>query len=328
MKNPGNFLFLAAMIIAFFITSASCHERLSVDSADRHSGSEPQSRYADPEIEVQVEEEVIDNDEAERAAPPVHNEVAFAHKLIFSDTPRMGRKWRGGIRSRDIFMWDMYFNFGDIVLMDIVYAGIPQEFIRALAEDTNITFTDNMVLLTLKSRPLTISLPFADYDLAGGLKAYGSKFHVSTQDDGPLFEEEDGAVSIFAVQSMTFSERSILNIYSSLAFRSHEIGNGEQRLSATYYLIPGAKVFIGGKKRWSFNTELYLMNPLELPIKSFQLALDEDNNEFYNIGRDIVTFVFYGFSYARRNFTIDLYFGNHPSFSPPYIPFFGFGWNF
>ncbi|MBD3343859.1 MAG: hypothetical protein GF401_02205 [Chitinivibrionales bacterium] len=267
----------------------------------------------------------------------------FAHKLFFSETPEIGHPWRGGIRTnitsvklieeRDdgatmdtavlpLPIFDFYFTFAQIMTIDILYAGIP------IFETGSMTLGDNFSLITLKSCPYTVPFNGHAYKAGGGLKLYGAKSQITDHlgDGFPL--EEDRALGLFATQGLTFNNRHRINLYSSLNFRNQGSASGNTRLITTYYLAPAYRIYWGKKLDWSFRFEYYMMNPVDLPLRLFQILGSEDNLDFYNPDRLMFSLLFWGFSYNTRHLRIDLTLINHISFADrPYL-MLGFGWDF
>jgi hypothetical protein len=63
-------------------------------------------------------------------------------------------------------------------------------------------------------------------------------------------------------------------------------------------------------------------------MKILQFAFDEDALDFYNVTRDMYSFMFYGFEYQGEHVRVDLHLASHITFQSIIVPMVGFGWNF
>jgi hypothetical protein len=254
---------------------------------------------------------------------------AFCNKVIYTETPDIGVKWRGGLRNLSLFSWDMYFNIGNILTADYLFTGLREHHFHDSTSGDSMTFADNMSIFTLKSRPLRIKGEKLVYKVGGGLKLYGANAEYHNQYGEGLEPAHDAAAVLFITQSwfLPRTQRHLLNLYTSLSLRSDTLSTGAVRTWATIYFVPAYRVYFGKTRHWSFGIEYYLMDPQTLPFKSIQYAIDPDW-EFFNPDQQWVSFMFYGFSFTTRHARFDIGVGNHISFSAPYIPMIGFGWNF
>lgn len=266
---------------------------------------------------------------------------AFSHKLIFSETPDAGVRWRGGIKLRLYFFsfdgeetageeggvlplpqLDFFWNMGGILTLDMVIAGIPR-----IAGDNGDTIQDSYSLMSIKSKPFSRELRGLPWRIAGGAKLYSASSQFQDSLGEGLPRERDGAVGVFVTQDVRLGRRHRGNLYTSVNFRRKRIGSSPT-LSATWFVVPGYRLSLDQCDRWSLGLEYYLMNPEKLPIKFIQYAADEDRTEFHNINRSVVTFLFWGGSYHSRRVRVDFTLGHHPTFQGPVIPSATFGWNF
>jgi hypothetical protein len=269
---------------------------------------------------------------------------AFPTKLIFSETPEIGYKWKPGLRVRlgaayftmndtariiPFPVVDLYWNIANILAADLIYVGVPRITAnRDTSTNDSTTLADNFKIISLKSRPWTFNFPYTRIGIAGGIKWYSAAAELkNTAKPEESYNKKDGALSIFAASSALLAGFNYFNLYSSLSFRSQN-----SRIYSTYYLVPGYRIYLGKRKMCSLGIEYFIMNPRQLPIKSIQYLSDADNLEFENLSQQAVTFLYYGFSFATRKIFADFNFGNHPSFfvsgKGPLFLSMGFGYNF
>lgn len=314
---------------------------IEIDISEKEKDEElsdiKQDKKENVKSEDEDKEEDGDNDkekedEEKRKYDNIHDK-AFPNKIIFSETPEIGRKWRGGIRFYDLFaVGDLYWNIADFLSIDATYASAGFLIRAAVRADgrpvDSMNIKDNFLLISAKSRPFVLKFNNYVFKAGGGLKYYRSASAFLDEYGEGIPEETDQSVNVFTTSALSLNDRLYLNLFLSGAFRTRELSDGETKLHATIFAVPGGRVFIGKKKRWSFGMEYYLMNPEQLPIKTIQYTVDEDNIDFYNPDRKLVSFLFWGFSYSSRKIRIDLNIGSYSIIYPPYLPFIGFGWNF
>jgi hypothetical protein len=248
----------------------------------------------------------------------------FSNRIIFSQTPEIGEKWHGGIRTNDLLAWEAYWNCADIFSLDFFRAGVKELTFRGENGDT-ITLTDYLTQISIKSRPLYATIWNNPYAIAAGITLQSSAFNFQNQFGEGIFSDPSGELSLFAAQSWFFNRRHYFNLATIATFIKTE---GMEKPVTTIYLIPGYRYFIDKKQSWSFDIEHYFMNPIELPYKTLQYMFDSENNEFYNPEQRFVSFTFWGFSYSRKHLRIELHLGHHISFIGPIIPMAGIGWDF
>lgn len=242
------------------------------------------------------------------------SQKAFPNKLIFSETPEMGRKWRGGIRMTDIIVWDMYFNFSDWFRLDILSSGFSD-----IGDDT-IRITDKFSSITFQSRPfINMDIYNNPYKVAGGIKLYSDTTLLEFGPDTITYwDMGQKSLPLFITQSYQLGKKNFFNLYSSISFSG--------KSNRTYYVIPGYRFRIS--ENWNFGLEYFMTNTFELPLRTFQIFLDPDGLPFLNLSRDMYSFMAWGIQYNRKHFHFSLNFFNHISFQPAVIPLIGIGWNF
>jgi hypothetical protein len=248
-------------------------------------------------------------------------QTAFPHKLIFSDTPEIGRKWRVGIRNNDIVVWDLNWNINDWFMVDILSAGVY----RLKVEDARIK--DMFFLLTIKSRPISANFWGGVYKIGAGLKGYEADTDIESTGtaDQEDFWPIDNSGMIFLTQGFS-RNKHYLNLFSSLSFREKNLSSGATKTQQTYCITPGYRYRLG--KYWSVSVENYMTNAEKLPIKVLQYGMDEDGVEFWNPNQELYSFMFWGFQYTRTHLRIDLNFISHYTFQGPMFPMIGIGWHF
>lgn len=252
------------------------------------------------------------------AGAPDTSYKAFSTKLIFTETPDIGPKWRGGIRMTDILCWDGYFNIAGWFTVDYLIAGIP-----TIGNDS-AKFSDNFSLFSLKSRPVRIPVGRHEYKLAGGIKYHAAEFKISGK-DGVLLSENSYWTVPFITQSILLCNRNHFNLFSSVVFESRNIGSAK-KLFASYCLVPGYRFFINN--RWSLAVEYAYFNVRKLPLNLLWYLWDADGVSFDNPNADPYSLMFWGASFTNRHFRADFNIGCHYTFQGPVIPMFGIGWNF
>ncbi|MBN1128310.1 MAG: hypothetical protein JXA71_04955 [Chitinispirillaceae bacterium] len=248
----------------------------------------------------------------------------FPNRIIFSQTPEIGEKWRGGIKTHDLLVWDAYWNCADWFTVDLFSAGVKQARIAGENGDI-ITLTDYRTQVSLKSRPFQTTLWNNPYALAGGMTIQSSAFSFQNQLGEGIVEQPSGELAFFAAQRWFYRSRHYFNLVAMASFMKTD---GMEKAVATMYFIPGYRFFIDKKKSWSLDIEHYFMNPIDLPYKTLQYMFDNENNEFYNPDRHFVSFTFWGFSCSRRHLRLAFHLGHHVSFSGPIVPMIGVGWDF
>jgi hypothetical protein len=239
----------------------------------------------------------------------------FANKLIFSETPEIGVKWHGGIRMNDFLVWDGYWNINNWLTADLLL-----ERLNNLKFDSNATLvTDRFSVLTLKSRPLNFNLKGNPCKIAAGIKMYNSTY-ITDIKNNPLLNDSliDKSTVLFITESYMLKDKHCFNLFTSVSFR--DIGD------PTYYMVPGYCFLFA--KHWSFSVEYYLTNTIYLPIKILQMAISANNWSLENFSRDYYSFMIYGFQYTGDHLRIDLNLASPASFSGPFFPVVGVGWNF
>jgi hypothetical protein len=239
----------------------------------------------------------------------------FPNKLIYSETPEIGKKWHGGIRMNDLVVWDGYFNINGWLTADILF-----EMLNNRKFDSNTTLvTDRFSVLTLKSRPFSFSPKSNPYKLAGGIKLYRSSYLTRNKSDPTLNDSlNDNSLVLFITEGYALTNRHYFNLFTSISTRN--IGR------ATYYVIPAYR--FGFSRHWSFSLEYYVTNTIYLPIKLLQMAFSSNHWAIENFNQDLISFMFFGFQYSGVNLQIDFNLATHPSFEGPFIPILGAGWNF
>jgi len=246
----------------------------------------------------------------------------FNHKLIYSETAEQSKKWAIGVRFNlamplqfplPIPTTDLFININDWFDFDIVRSGWNE-----LNVDSNYTITDLFWTVGLRSRPYKTSLFNKPLNLSGGIKLFNSSFEMISKGDLDTTTINDKSFVLYLTQTMALAEKHRVNLFSSFSMRKGSGGG--------YYFIPSYTYFMN--KRWSFNFEYYTTNSLRLPYKILQFTLDENNLDFFNSKREMVSFMLYGFTYCRKHLRIDLAMGNHISFSSPHILLIGAGWQF
>jgi hypothetical protein len=248
---------------------------------------------------------------------------SWPHKLIFSDTPEIGKKWHGGVRMNDIVVWDLNLNVYDWCLVDFLWAGIS-----GMKGENNEEITDRFILLSIKSKPFFSSEKFkwGVYKASGGIKFFSAEFAIeSAEETNEDFSSDDASFMVFITQGLE-RNRHYFNMFSSLSFREKTLSSGKKKTSTTYYLTPGYRYRIS--ENWNFALENYMTNAEQLPIKILQWILDADQVEFWNPDRKMYSFMFWGFNYTRKHLRIDLNLANHISFQGPIMPVLGIGWYF
>ncbi|MFC1584637.1 hypothetical protein ACFL5V_03715 [Fibrobacterota bacterium] len=246
---------------------------------------------------------------------------AFPHKLIFSDTPEIGKKWHGGVRMNDIFVWEFFWNIKDWFLLDYFKAGLSDQ-----KTDEGDKITDNFSLFMIKSRPFSRPLKWGQYKIAGGIKFFNAEFNISNSEQAESeLATDDQSFLLFLTQGLSRG-RHYGNLFTSLSFREKTLSEGRKKTSTTYYITPGYRFKLS--EHWNLCFENFMTNTERLPIKILQFGLDEDQWEFWNSERRMYSFMFWGFNYTRKHLRIDLNMANHLSFTPPYIPVLGIGWHF
>ncbi len=265
----------------------------------------------------------------------VQDHKAFETMALYSDAPDIGVKWRGGIRNNSLLYTEMYWNIGDIVVMDIMLSGVRQWNLPDSATGDTITFRDNFDALTLKSRPWVKDIGSQNqYKIAGGLKLYSMNFEwmakhpLDSNSYIPLVH--DAGMSIFATQSFNLYNNHLFNLYSSMQFSGR---TGSDKTWTSLYLIPSYRYFFGKRHIASAGVEYYLMNPRSMPFKIIQAiargnATKSDFSYLDNIDQEWLSFMFYGITLQWKHIRVDINVGNHYTFTPPFIPMIGFGYNF
>ena len=251
-------------------------------------------------------------------------EQPFSNRIIFSQTPEIGEKWHGGIRMNDIIVWDMYWNCGNWFTIDLLSAGVREINLEGEDNDT-ITLTDYFTLFSIKSRPFPFTLLNNPYLITGGITMYTNAFQFTNQFGEGIMETPSKDLALFLTQSWYAKKRHYINLVTSISFMKTK--HMEKAVSSIYF-VPGYRYFIDKKGYWSFDVEYYLMNPIELPMKTLQYGFDPDQNEFYNPEQLFASFTFWGISYSRKHLCLEFHFGHHITFIGPVIPFLGIGWDF
>lgn len=247
------------------------------------------------------------------------SETPFCNKLIFSETPEIGKKWRGGIRMTDFVIWDGYFNIYDWMLFDFVRGGL-----KGMKIDETSEMDDYFYSITFKSRPFGHTLGGGDYKAAAGIKFFKAPFVLRTEEDS--ISMRDSSTVFFLTQSYLFRQKHLFNLFTSISSRGRENSKGEKISSTTYYIVPGYSIPIYGN--WSFAVEYYMSNTEKLPLKILQFAFDEDKLDFLNSSKEMYSWMFYGVRYTGKHLRVDLNMANHITFSGLIMPLFGVGWNF
>jgi len=241
------------------------------------------------------------------------SEQPFTEKLIFSETPEIGKKWHGGLRTTDLISYEGYLNINGWATVDFMLTGI-----FGLKMDSNgVELSDNFKILTFKSRPLCLTVKNAPYKLAGGLKIYRSDFNMVDESDS-LIATNDRSTVLFLTQGYLLNNKHYFNLFTSLSSR--------EKSGSTYYIVPGYRYRLSD--RWNMGIEYYMTNTLYLPMKIFQFLFDKDKLDFFNTDRNMFSYMFYGFQYTGEHVRIDLNLASHVTFQYFIMPMIGFGWNF
>jgi hypothetical protein len=253
------------------------------------------------------------------ASPPDTSYKAFSTKLIFTETPDIGPKWRGGIRMTDVLAWDFYFNVAGWFNIDFFAAGFP-----TITGGDSTKISDNFTLFSIKSLPLRIPIGNNMYKLAGGIKYHAAEFKI-TGKDGASFSENSYWTVPFLAQGFLLGNRNHFNLFSSAALENRNLGTGRQ-LFASYCFVPGYRFFISSK--WSLGLEYAVFNARKLPLNLLWYLFDADGVAFDNPNADWYSLMFWGASFTGRHFRADFNIACHYTFQGPIVPMFGIGWNF
>lgn len=234
---------------------------------------------------------------------------SFDHKLIFTERPRTAEKMTAGARTNSILVWDLFASHNKYGVVDYLFAGLP------ISEQ----ITDRFSLLTYRSPAFSLNLMDKPYHVAGGAKLFNATFGLEDE------MINDQSFVLFACQEGQLKPRQSLLLFSSWSFRSIKLTTGS-RTEHTWYLVPGYELSLGKKKQWRLAIEYYLTNTKELPIKSFQFVYDEDQLDFYNPNRELVSYMVWGVTYARKHFQAGLHLLSHYTFQGLVFPLVGLGW--
>ena len=266
------------------------------------------------------------------AAAGQNPEYPFANRIIFSETPETGEQWHGGIRMKDIFCWDGYWNVGGWLTLDLMVYGINLRIPNADNGDTT-TFADNFSLFSIKSRPLELALLGHPYKISGGFTAYSTGLKLkSSSPDSDSLSTPYRQTGLFIAQSWFLENREwwifhgshYINLVAS--FAAHQISNHDYLTS--WYFIPGYRYFFNCPSKLSFDIEFYYMNPYELPFKLMQVAFDPDHLPFENPDLMFASYLFWGFSYSWKHLRLEAHIGHYPASLFPVLPVIGAGWDF
>jgi hypothetical protein len=245
----------------------------------------------------------------------------FCNKVVFSETPEIGPKWHGGVRSSDILIQDGNWNIGGLFALDLTLAGLP--WIKSKTDSSGLA--DNYQLFSIKSRPWRKAFSGNLYSVGAGGKFNSTFFGIKDSSGayalGPI---ADHSTEIFVTQSLRYHQKHLFNLSSSFCF--DDKNSFTDNAVSWWYIVPGYRLMLGS--RWSFDFEYYLTNTLTLPIKLLQFTQDADRMDFYNISRDWYSYMVWGFSYSRKHFRLDLHIASHYSFTGLVLPVIGLGWNF
>jgi hypothetical protein len=74
----------------------------------------------------------------------------FSGKLIFCETPEIGKKWHGGIRLNDILVFDGYWNIYNWLTIDFLRAGINDITI----DTSGSALSDRFSIFTIEEDPI------------------------------------------------------------------------------------------------------------------------------------------------------------------------------
>jgi hypothetical protein len=253
---------------------------------------------------------------------------AFCNKVIYTETPDIGVKWRGGLRNISLLSWDMYFNIGNILTVDYLFTGLREHHLYDSTTGDSTTLADNMSIFTLKSRPLRIQSEKLVYKVGGGLKFYQANAEFQNQYGEGLEPTRDNAVVLFITQSwfLPRTQRHLFNLYASLSLRNDTLSSGAVSTWPTLYFVPAYRIYFGKTRHWSAGVEYYLMNPRWLPFKALQYYIK--GIDYFSPDQNWISIMFYGISFTTRHVRFDAGLANHYSFTAPFIPTIGFGWNF
>jgi hypothetical protein len=260
-------------------------------------------------------------------------DLPFNNRIIFSETPEIGRAWRPGIRTKDLLCWDLFWNVNNWLTVDFLHAGMSNRRITDKETGDTVHWTDRADLFTVKSRPVTLNLMGCPYKIAFGFTVYSTVFEFYKPiDNSGLPADTFAQAGLFVAQSWYMKNRKwwifdgshYFNLVTS--FESHKISDSASFTS--WYFIPGYRFIFNHPRNLSFDFEYYFMNPYELPLKTLQVIVDPDRLPFENPNLDFVSFMFWGFSFSWKHARAELHLGHHISFSGPIVPAIGFGWEF
>ena len=244
----------------------------------------------------------------------------FSSKLIFSETPDIGSKWHGGVRLTDIFCLDGYVNIAGFFTFDLLFAGIP-----TIKDSTGLAISDRFILVSLKSRPLQVSLLNNRYAVGAGIKYHDAEFKILSTQDQDSFVVRSVWLVPFITQSYSIGTRNHFNLFSSIALENKKLTTGTT-LFTYYCFVPAYRFDIS--KHWSAGFEYYLFNADKLPLNILWVAWSPSHLPFENINRDWYSYVFWGISYRGKHLRIDMNLANYYTFQGPVFPLISFGWNF
>lgn len=259
--------------------------------------------------------------------------LPFSNRIVFSQTPEIGRKWHAGIRNKDFLCWDFYWNINNWLTIDFLHAGFSNIKIKDNENDGEFTLNDKLSLFTIKSRPFETTLMKYPYKLSFGLTIYSTISEFYNPVISGYFKLDTFAqAGLFITQSWHMKNRKwwifdgshYFNLLSS--FESHKISDTTSFTS--WYFIPGYRFLFNHPANLSFDFEYYYMNPYELPIKTLQAIADPDHLPFENPNLYFVSFMFWGFSWSWKHARVEAHIGHHISFTGPIVPTIGFGWDF
>jgi hypothetical protein len=255
---------------------------------------------------------------------PQRGEYAYDNKLIFTESPGIGTKWRFGIRTSDILIWSAFLNIADQAAIDALVAGIPH-----ISMDDSGELADNFSLLTLKSKPCVRHLGDLRYRIGGGMQWYHGVFFIDEPgDDSAPQHEQDHALALFATQDAAVGTRHVFNLYTSVAPAQLQWGTDVYETGLTYYIVPGYRRFWGARLQWSVAVEYFMFNSARLPIKVVQVLFDPDHMTLENRDQRMLSFMFWGIQYATPHWRFDAGMAHHISFQYIILPMVSVGWAF
>jgi hypothetical protein len=253
---------------------------------------------------------------------------AFVHRLILTDTPDMGLRWRGGFQTTDILMWDFFLNVNDWFTFGTTAGGL------SIAPKDSATHLQDLVwVLSFKSRPMLSKVTKDRYGAAAGVKIYYSRFMVmdprSPQDS---ISSKDAALMLFLTQRVRLGDRNFINLFTSLSLDNYGYGrlrmnhDSAGRRATSIIAVPGYRFHIG--RGWNLELEYILTNAMYLPLATLQIISSSAPLPIENIGQEWLSLMAWGIQYRGRHFDFGCHILNHYTFQGLILPMVSLGWNF